>query len=58
MKKILAVMAICAGVFAFANADFAEAADQQTTEGAFLAPSTAVDSDMQQLSTQRRDDEC
>ena len=57
MKNMLAVMAICAGVFAFANADFAEAADQQATEGAFLAPSTAVDADMQQLSTKVKEED-
>ena len=58
MKKMVIAMAICAGVLAFANTDFAEAADQQATEGAWLAPSTAVDADMQQLSTKRYDDEC
>ena len=58
MKKMLAAMAICAGVLAFANADFAEAADQQATGASVLAPSTVVDADMQQLSTKVDEDDC
>lgn len=49
-------MAICAGISAFANTDFAEAADQQTAEAVSLAPSTSVDT--QQMSTKTREDDC
>lgn len=59
MKKILAVMAICTGVFVFANANFAEAstkydeerksADSQTEGVTSFVQGT--DLDTQQLST-------
>lgn len=55
MKKMLVAMAICAGILAFANTDFAEAADQQTAEVTSLAPSTAVDT--QQMSTKRDEED-
>ena len=54
MKKLLALAAICAGVIAFANIDFAEAADQQVTKVTSITQSTTVD--MQQLSTKRTED--
>ena len=56
MKKFLIAMAICAGMCAFANTSFAEAADQQTAEAVSLAPSTSVDT--QQMSTKTREDDC
>ena len=51
MKKMLIAMAICAGVFAFINTDFAEAADQQVADTLCLTSSTDVDT--QQMSTKR-----
>lgn len=55
MKKILTVAAICAGILAFANTEFAEAADFQAQEVTSLVQSTDVDT--QQMSTQQRDDD-
>ena len=55
MKKMLIAAAICAGVIAFANTDFAEAADQQTMDVTSITQSTTVDS--QQLSSKLDDDE-
>ena len=55
MKKILTVVAICAGILAFANADFAEAADLQAQETTSIVQST--DFETQQMSTLRRDDD-
>ena len=54
MKKILALAAICAGVFVFSNVNFAEAADQQNGDGTSIVQST--DTDTQQLSTAYDDD--
>ena len=54
MKKMLALAAICAGVIAFANTEFAEAADQQATEVTSITQGTTVDT--QQLSTKVKRD--
>ena len=53
MKKIFLAAAICAGILAFANTEFAEAADLQAQEATSLVQSTDVDT--QQLSS-RTDD--
>lgn len=50
MKKILVAVALCAGVLAFANTDFAEAADQQKNDVTAISQSTVGDT--QQFSTQ------
>ncbi len=54
MKKILAVAAICAGVLAFANTNFAQAADQQAGNVASITQNT--DTDTQQFSTEYKED--
>mgnify|MGYP007101842594 CR=1 FL=1 len=54
MKKMLAIAAVCAGVFMFANTDFAEAADQQSKDVTSITQAT---DDTQQLSTKRDDDD-
>ena len=55
MKKMLIAAALCAGILTFANADFAEAADQQSEKVTSIAQVT--DTDTQQMSTKRADDE-
>ena len=55
MKKILLAAALCAGIVAFANADFAEAAEKQTPDVTSITQSTTGDT--QQLSTKRDDDD-
>jgi len=55
MKKMLIAMAICAGVFLFANGDFAEASDQQATDSFYLTSGTTADT--QQMSSKRDDDD-
>lgn len=55
MKKLLAAFAICAGVLAFANTEFAEAAEQQSEKVVSTIQSTDVDT--QQLSTKQEHDE-
>ena len=55
MKKILLAAALCAGIVAFANADFAEAAEQQTPDVTSITQSTTGDT--QQLSTRVRHDD-
>ena len=54
MKKILVAAAICACIFAFANTEFAEAADQQT--GEIVSSVQSTDIDTQQLSTKYDED--
>lgn len=54
MKKMLAVAAICAGVLAFVNTNFAEASDQQAKEVTSITQSTGTDT--QQLSTEYKPD--
>lgn len=55
MKKIFLAAAICAGILAFANTEFAEAADLQAQEATSLVQSTDVDT--QQMSTRRPHDD-
>ena len=47
MKKMLLAAALCAGIFAFANTELAEAADQQAEK----VTSVVQTADTQQLST-------
>ena len=54
MKRMLAIAAICAGVFVFSNTNFAEAADQQAKEVPSITQTT--DADTQQLSTEYKPD--
>ena len=54
MKKILVAAALCAGIFAFANTELAEAADQQSTDVTSIQSSVG---DTQQMSTKRDDDD-
>lgn len=54
MKKMLALAALCAGVFVFSNTTFAEAADQQKEEGISVVQNTDVST--QQLSTTTDDE--
>ena len=51
---MLLAAALCAGILTFANADFVEAADQQSSDVTSIQ--TTV-SDTQQLSTKRANDE-
>lgn len=55
MKKMLAIAAICAGVFVFTNTNFAEAADQQSKKITSITQTT--DTNTQQLSTKRDKDD-
>lgn len=55
MKKMLLAAALCAGILTFANADFAEAADQQSEKVTSITQVT--DTDTQQMSTKRDDDD-
>ena len=55
MKKMLIAAALCTGIFAFANTELAEAADQQTGEVTSIVQSTDVDT--QQMSTKRDKDD-
>ena len=52
MKKMLIAAALCAGIFAFANADVVEAAVQQQETIYSLEQGTTID--MQQTSTRNK----
>ena len=52
MKKMLLAAALCAGILTFANADFAEAADQQSEKVTSIVQTT----DTQQMSTEYKED--
>ena len=54
MKKMLLAAALCAGVFVFANSNFAEAADQQSEKVTSITQVT--DTDTQQMSTAADDE--
>ena len=55
MKKMLVAVALCAGIFAFSNTQFAEAADQQKGEVTSIVQST--DFDTQQTSTKTKNED-
>ena len=55
MKKMLVAAALCAGVFAFANVEVAQASDQPTTK--VIAISQSTDVYTQELSTKDKKEE-